>query len=617
VGLLTPGNLLWAASIAVLLAIYLSSRSRPTLEVSSLMLFDEAPAPVASVRHVRLDLLFWLELAALSAMVLAISGLYLMLPARIGRGRAHALVFNLGAAMSATDDGVSRLDRARKAALELIDSAAPDEEFSVISYALDVRVLAPMTARRAALSRAIESLHPHGVPARAAGLAAAMMRAHGAATIDLFTDRPPAREMLAQAGARLRVHQISGRDDNVALLSLDPGAIGSTRGHAILRNFSVRPQLSELTIDLGGTEVFHQSLMLAPRERVVVPFGPLRAGGVLHASIPTADAIAADDQRWAFASIAAAMPVLVLSPDAGVRDDLARVLLAVNQNFQVQTANPASFHAPAGAAPYELVVMHDCYLRHVSARSALLVYPPANPPRLERVPGLSVDGSLPAATMNGPRDDAVKLGATRIIAVPEWMEVLATAAGHGSDTRVPVSAIGKIPDGRIGVLAFDLRGHFLMNPDNLDALVATIELIKQLTAPGDVQIVSTGAYVSVPAAATAVVTRPDGTTATLVPDKWGRVHLRPLLEGEYRIESHGTRVRVYANYFDASESDLASARTAASQAPIAPARQDAAAPRPLQVHPLTFAMVVLALIALVAESMILARRAARWRVSNV
>jgi hypothetical protein len=617
VGFLTPGNLLWATSIAVLVAIYLRSRSRPTLEVSSLILFDEAPAPVASVRHVRLDLLFWLELSALCAMVLAIGGLYVMLPARIGHGRAHALVFNVGAAMSATDHGDSRLDRARKDALELIDSAAPDEEFSVISYALDVRVRAPMTARRAALTRAIESMHALAVPARASMLAAAMMRAHGAATIDLFTDRPPTREMLAQASGQVRVHQISGGDDNVALVSLDPGTIGSTQAHAALRNFSVQPQLSELAVDLNGTAVFHQSLMLAPRERVVVPFGPLRAGGVLHARILTADAIAADNQRWAFASTAAAMPVLLLSPDAGVRDDLARVLLAVNQNFQVQTADPAGFHAPAGGPPYELAVMHDCYLPRVSARSTLLVYPPANPPRPARVPGLSVEGSLSASTMTGPRDDVVKLGATRIVAVPEWMEVLATATGRGADTRIPVSAIGKIPDGRIGLLAFDLRGHFLMNPDNLDALVKTIDLVKQMTAPGDVQIVSTGAYVSVPAAAAARVTRPDGTTVTLVPDKWGRVHLRPLLEGDYTIESGGKRVRVYANYFDAAESDLAGARKASAPGAPAPGRQAAVAAHPLQVNPLTVALVVLALIALLAESAILVRRTARWRVSNV
>jgi Aerotolerance regulator N-terminal/von Willebrand factor type A domain len=615
VGFLTPANLLWALSIVALVTIYLRSRSRPTLEVSSLMLFDEAPAPVASIRHVRLDLLFWLELAALSAMVLGIGGLYVMLPARIGHGRAHALVFNVGAAMSATDGGVSRLDKARKAALELIDSAAPDEEFSVISYALDVQVRAPMTARRAALARAIESLRALAVPARASVLAAAMMRAHGAATIDLFTSKPPPRDALADAGGRVRLHEIPGSDGNVAIVSLDPGAVGSTRGHAVLRNFSARPALSELAVDLDGSEVFHQALMLAPRERVMVPFGPLRSGGVLRARLVTADALAADNQRWAFAPTAAAMRVLVLSPDASARDDLARVLLAVNQNFQVQTADPAGFHAVAGSAPYELAVMHDCYAPGVSARSTLLVYPPQNPPQA-RAPGLSVEGSLSAAAMTGPREDSVKLGATRVIAAPEWMEVLATAAGPGAAARIPVAAIGKIPDGRIAVLAFDVRSHFLMNPDNLDALVATIDLLKQLTAPGDVQIVSTGAYVSVPAAAAARVTLPDGTTATLKPDRWGRVHLRPLQEGQYTIESHGTRVRVYANYFDAAESDLGAPRAAATPAAPAPSRQSAAE-RPMQVHPLTFAMVVLALLALLAESLILLRRTARWRVSNV
>src|SRR5262249_49523764 len=51
VGFLNPNNLLWALSLAVLFAIYLRSRSRPTVEVSSLLLFDEAPAPSANVRN--------------------------------------------------------------------------------------------------------------------------------------------------------------------------------------------------------------------------------------------------------------------------------------------------------------------------------------------------------------------------------------------------------------------------------------------------------------------------------------------------------------------------------------------------------------------------------------
>jgi hypothetical protein len=261
--------------------------------------------------------------------------------------------------------------------------------------------------------------------------------------------------------------------------------------------------------------------------------------------------------------------------------------------------------------------MHDCYATGIAARSTLLVYPPLHPPAGARIPDLTVESSVPEAMMSGGRADTVRLGATRVIATPEWMEVLASASRGGIGEKFPVTAIGKIAGGRIGLAAFDIRGHFLLDPDKLDALVATIDLLKDLTAPGDVQIVATGAYVSVPAADPARVTRPDGRTLTLAPDKWGRVQLRPLEQGSYTIESNGLRVEVYANYFDAAESDLGAANVAAPAASAVPAVKAASEAAPRQMHPLTFAMVVLALLALLAESAILVRHAARWRAWSV
>ena len=76
-GLLNPHNLAYLGSLAVLVAIYLRARAKPTLEVSSLMLFDEIAAPVASSRVLRTDLLFWIEMAALGALSMALAGLYL------------------------------------------------------------------------------------------------------------------------------------------------------------------------------------------------------------------------------------------------------------------------------------------------------------------------------------------------------------------------------------------------------------------------------------------------------------------------------------------------------------------------------------------------------------
>ena len=112
----------------------------------------------------------------------------------------------------------------------------------------------------------------------------------------------------------------------------------------VLRNFGATPRTCELGIENGGKEVFHQTLLLASREQILVPFGPLTAGGLLHARILDDDALEADNDRYAYAPVESHAHVLVLSPDAAVRDDIARVLLAVNSNFIIATADPAHFH---------------------------------------------------------------------------------------------------------------------------------------------------------------------------------------------------------------------------------------------------------------------------------
>jgi hypothetical protein len=623
VGLLNPHNFVYGLSLVLLILIYLRSRSRPTIEVSSLMLFEEAPAPVASVRHVRIDPLFWLELATLAALTLAIAGLYVMRPPSPGHGRIHALVFDLGAAMSARDASGTRLDQSRREAMEIINQAPSGDEFAVIGYALEAQVRHPQTANLAELRKTLDDLVPMAVPARAAALRAALIRARGAAEIDLFADRRPAVAILADVAstARMNFHQVGSGDSNLAIVSLDPGIPGSTRGRVVIRNFSALPHPCELAIDLGNSEVLHQTLMLAPREQAVVPFGPILSGGVLHARILTADAIEFDNSRFAYAPSDNAARVLVLSPDAAVRDDLARVLLAVNANFQIETADPARYVAQPNAKPLELAVMHDCYVPATGAASTLLIYPPLASKNSPPVDGISVDGTLASADI---RIDApgqlpggsMALGATRIVAIPEWMDPLATAAGAGH-SLVPIAALGRVAGGPVGLIAFDVRDHLLLAPDHLDALVLTVDLIKQLTAPHDVLIVPTGTYVSVPATGGARVTQPDASVRTATADKWGRVRIRPLLAGRYTIESGGASTQVLANYYDATESDLGAKAQAEASAPAAKAAAASSASPAKEVQPLVFILIALALVALTVESAMLINHAGRWGMRHV
>ncbi len=607
-GFLNPLNLLFGLSLAVLILIYVRSQSRGTLEVSSLMLFDEVPAPVAKVRLVRLDLLFWLEALALGSLALAIAGLYLRMPAAAEHTRRHALVFDLGAAMGALEGRSTRLDRAVAEALAMVGSAPAGEEFSVIGYAQDAQVRRAPSADRALVRESLGALAPLDVPARPAALGAALMRAREADTIDLFADRIPPGDLPAGAGLNLRTHIVGAPADNLALVSLDPGSVGATRGHCVIRNFSARPRLCELAIDCDGEPVFDSGVMLEPHAQAIVPFGPLARGGLIHARIATPDPLMADNQRWAWTPSDAPAKVMVVSADPAVRDDLARVVLAVNQNAIVSALDPK--HLEAAPEDLQLAVMHDFYDPRIKAAARLFVYPPTFPSFRVRTTVASAE--LRERAGAGPLAQPILLGPARALTIPDWMDTIAAGAGPASAGSIPMAAIGRDRSGPLGVIAFDVRDHLLLDPDRLDALVLTVDLVKQLIAPDTLQVVSTGSYVSAPAIGSARVIAPDSSASMLKADSSGRIRFRALKAGRYRVESGGRTIEVMANYFDAAESDLGAHPPTSQGAARSVTVQGWAPISETQVRSMEPALIGLALIAFLVESAFLIRRAAGW-----
>ena len=501
-GLLNPNRLLWAISIAILLAIYLRSRSRPTLEVSSLLLFDETAAPSARIRHLRIDPLFWLEMAVLAAITLALAGMFIRTVPAAVHGKNRALVFDLAAGMGAREgSGGTRLDLAKKQALAIVDAAPQRDRFSLIGYALEAQPIHPETASRDAIRKAISGLQAMAVPGRRAAQSGALMRARAAGEVEFFADRRPPASTIVDSGlgSSFHFHQSGAPADNFALVSLDPGIPNRSRGRVVLKNLGSSRQICDLAIENNGKEVFHQSLVLGPREQNIVAFLPLTAGGLVHAQIQSHDALEADNDRYAYAAVDSPARVLVLSPDPAVRDDIARVLMAVNSNFIVATADPVKF---VSEEQYTLAVMHDCYLPGIKAQSLMLIFPPAG--SIDKIPGLRVLRTSPAALLtNQGRPDAnaapTLLAATRTVTVPEWMTVRASGVASAAHETLPLAAEGSLPSGQFGLVAFDVRQHLLLDPDRLDALVTVVDLARELTAPKQLHIVSTGTFLAVPA----------------------------------------------------------------------------------------------------------------------
>ena len=625
-GLLNPRNLAYLASLAVLAAIYLRSRTKPTLEVSSLMLFDEIAAPVVSSRVLRTDLMFWLEMTALGAVSMALAGLYLHATTPSAYHQARALIFDLGAGMGAREAGATRLGEARRQALEVVAAAKPGDTFSVIGYELEATVHRAATSHLADVRQAIGELKPAALPARAAAMRAALIRARGASQIDVFADRAPASDLLqaADPGTHIHLHQVGTPAANLAIVALEPGTVGASPGRVVVRNFSDRPQLCEIALDLDGKNVTSTTIVLEPRGQTVLPFGPLKQGGLVQAHIVTADALAADNRRWTLAPNDKPDKALVMSPSPEARDDLARVLLAVNQNLIVTAIDPVKFDL-ARAPRYRLAVLEDAYDPGIKADARLIVYPP---PWLERSAPpswqLPVVGTVAVAEMQ-ERADGEQLGQplalspARMLSLPPWMDVLAHGTGTGSSGSFPLAAFGYDSRGAMGMIAFSVHDHMLLDPDKLEALVLTVEMVKRLLAPQDLQIVSTGSSVSVPAVGDARIVAPDGSVIEGRADEMGRIRVRPIEAGRYEIDSAGTRSVIYANYYDAGESDISAApRPLASPAPAVPgAALELVAPATTQVRPIAMWLVALALVAMLLESALLTRKAMRWRARDV
>jgi hypothetical protein len=626
-GLLNPRNLAWLVSLAVLIAIYLRARAKPTLEVSSLMLFDEIAAPVAHSSLLRTDSMFWLELAALGAASMALAGLYVRAVAPSTHHQARALIFDLGAGMNAREGSGTRLDAARRQALEIVAAARPGDTFSVIGYALEATLYRAPTAHLADVRKAIGELRPMALPARAAAMQAALMRARDASDVEIFADRAPARGTLetADPATHVHLHQIGTPAANLAIVALEPGNVGASPGRVVVRNFSDRPELCEVALDLDAKPLSDTTIVLEPRGQRVLPFGPLKQGGLVEARIVADDALVSDNRRWVYAPNDKPDKALVMSPSPEARDDLARVLLAVNQNLIVTAIDPVKFDL-ARAPRYRIAVLEDAYDPGIKADARLIIYPPpwlehSAPPSWQ----LPVLGTVAVAEMQ-ERGDGEQLGQplalspARILGVPAWMDVLAHGTSTGSGGSFPLAAFGYDSRGAVGMIAFSVNDHLLLDPDKLEALVLTVEMVKRLLTPQDLQIVSTGVSVSVPAVGTARIVAPDGSVSERRADEMGRIRVRPIEAGRYEVDSAGAKSLIYANYYDAGESDLSGAPPApvtSARAAPATAAAESAAPAASQVNPIAMWLVALALLAMLLESALLTRKAMRWRARNV
>lgn len=187
---LTPGIAALAAAVAVptLLILYYLKLRRRDIEVSSTLLWKRAVQDMqanAPFQKLRRNLLLLLQLLVLAAGLLAIA--QPELSSRAVTGDRHVIMIDRSASMQAMDgawkgETVSRLEQAKREALEIVDQLgeptwlgsvmggadAGAERATVITFDSQGGIRQPMTADKALLRAAIESIEPSDAPTSAA-----------------------------------------------------------------------------------------------------------------------------------------------------------------------------------------------------------------------------------------------------------------------------------------------------------------------------------------------------------------------------------------------------------------------------------------------------------------
>jgi len=320
---LWPGAFWFAATIPVVVALYLLKRKRVVRLVSSTLLWQkfladvQANAPFQRLRH------NWLLL--LQLLVLALAVLALSRPFFAGHAPPSGLrvvILDASASMQSTDEEPSRFEKARAEALELVGSLRDQDQMVVLLAGANTEVKQSATSSKADLRRAIQNCQVTDSPTRlteALKLAGTLIQdAAGARDkrnpeIHLYSDGA-AGDLSEFASENLQViyHKLGTRCKNLGITTLDIRENPENRAqraiYTSVANFSTNEEQTDLELLFDNEVVDSRALVLKPGEISPQVFTAAQErDGIFTARIDAKDDLAADNQ----ASIVSLLPAPV------------------------------------------------------------------------------------------------------------------------------------------------------------------------------------------------------------------------------------------------------------------------------------------------------------------
>jgi len=249
-----------------------------------------------------------------------------------------------------------------------------------------------------------------------------------------------------------------------------------------------------------------------------------------------------------------------VTDDTAVRSDLAALARAV-PTLDVRTVATREFRNDDSAGA-DIVIFHGFVPAEPPAVNALYSYPPPGNGFLRSaardVVGAQIlDWNDADPILHDLRYvEALPLDRARLLELPAWAHTLIASRAEGRE--FPLAFAGETAGRRVVCFGFDLAGQSLVKSENLSLLLVMLNALRWLTPPdgaSPVQVDVGDTYREIlPAPAPISVTSADGRTETS-PAK-AQLSVELTRAGEYHVSAGALKRTLYANVFDADESDI-------------------------------------------------------------
>jgi hypothetical protein len=557
---LAPAAFAFAAAIPVVILFYLLKRKRVVKLVSSTLLWQrflaetQASAPFQRLRH---NWLLVLQILLLLLAILALARPYFA--GRVAGGRLLVVILDASASMQSRDEEPSRFERARRAALALVDSLHDNDQMVVLQAAAQTEVKQSPTSSKTALRRALQSCAVTDSPTRlteAFKLAHPLVRDRADAEIHLFSDGAfGSLSEFEHEGLNVVFHQFGRRADNRGVVSLDVRANPENPGQRAvfggIANAASNPAPARVELLFEGQLVETRALTLGPRETQPVIFTAAQdRDDVFTLRLADADDLPADNE----ASIVSRLPqpVKVLLVTRGNRF-LEKALAAVPAAEVTVAADSVD-----EAREFDLVVLDDVLPTVWPAGNLLAI-------RSAQTHWVEITGRVETPAIVDWRNthpllrfvtfDNVAVAEALTVKTPGWAVPLVESPA------TPLILAGEVERRRLIWLGFDtLQSTWPLRVSFPIFIANAVEWLNPAAAGAAQFLVRAGDPLRLPLAAPvreARVRPPDGAERTLTVDANARevVFGETARRGVYRLTAGTNEVAFAVNLLDAAETD--------------------------------------------------------------